>query len=61
MANRNKSWWDKRKCFSFDISADWWEIREFEYMQLIFHHFPITRNVKIHRPIHLGTFVYMCC
>ena len=27
-------------------------------MQHVFHHFPVTRNVKIHCPIHLGTFVY---
>ena len=26
-----------------------------------FHHFPVTRNVKIHRPIHLGTFGNLCC
>ena len=23
--------------------------------------FSVTHNVKIHRPIHLGTFVYLCC
>ena len=33
------------------------KIREFEYIQPIFHHFPITRDVKIHRLIHLGTHV----
>ena len=30
-------------------------------MRPVFHHFPIyTRNVKIHRPIYLGSFVYLC-